>query len=84
MTGEITSLEFTYAAETADGCQAARYTLRDMLEYVRPERMEELLDDLRAAAEQLAMAKSRPRHARRARLIVVSGKRSGGTRHDQR
>ena len=77
MAGEITSLEVTYAADTAAGCQTARYTLADMLAHVRPERMEELLDDLRAAAEQLTAAAVSTRTARRGRLSVVTGRRSG-------
>lgn len=76
MAGEITSLEFTYSADRADGCPAARYTLADMLAFVGAERLEELFDDLCAAAEQLTMARARARPTHRARLSVVSGKHS--------
>ena len=76
MSGEITSLEFTYAADAADGRQAARYTLADVLAQARPERTEELLDDLRAVAEQLTRRKVRrtdgaARQAGRGHLAIV-------------
>ena len=77
MRGEITSLEFTYTAQTTDGHQTAHYTLKDMLEHVRPDRMQELLDDLRAAAEQLIAAEAHARTARRAGLRMVAGTHSG-------
>jgi hypothetical protein len=77
MAGEITSLEFTYAAGAAAGCQTARCTLAGKLAHVRPERIQELLDDLRAAAEQLTTAAVSTRIARCGRLSVVTGARSG-------
>jgi hypothetical protein len=77
MRGEITSLKFTCTAPTAGGHQTAHYTLTDMLEHVRPERMQELLDDLRAAAGQLIAAEAHARTARRAGLRMVAGTHSG-------
>ena len=73
MRGEITSLEFTYAADAADGRQVVRYTLADVLKQARPERAEELLDDLRAVAEQLTAVEAHAHAARRGRLGVVIG-----------
>ena len=72
MRGEITSLEFTYAADAAEGRQVVRYTLADVLEQARPERAEELLDDLRAVAEQLTAAEAQAHAARRGRLGMVT------------
>ena len=72
MSGEITSLEFTYAADAADERQVVRYTLADVLEHARPERAEELLDDLCAVAEQLTAAEGQAHAARRGGLGVVT------------
>jgi hypothetical protein len=77
MRGEITSLEFTCTAPTAGGHQAAHYTLTDMLEHVRPDRVQELLDDLRAAAGQLIAAEAHARPARRGALDMVTIRHSG-------
>ena len=75
MCGEITSLEFTYSVDAADGRQAVRYTLADISERARPERAEELLDDLRAVAEQLT-ADDHACTARRRGLSVVTSELS--------
>ena len=76
MSGEITSLEFSYAADAADERQVVRYTLADVLKQARPERAQELLDDLRAVAESFTAAEAQAHAARRGRLGVVPGDRS--------
>jgi hypothetical protein len=51
--GRIVALSISYTAETGDGMQQATVDLETMVRYCRPERVEDLLDDLAVIFEDI-------------------------------
>jgi hypothetical protein len=57
MLGKITRVAVTYTVDTTDGPRHTFHGLAHMRRHIRPERLEELLDDLTVICEDLLAAR---------------------------